>query len=355
MPASGTDSSYPVIGITRAQATEAVARSSASRYQQAAARMSVAGLIGRVLRMPRWPRLSLIARIFTFFDDTPLTEDAITDDRVFNWRKAMGSVSVTVWDETEGRGPPVVFTHGIFTWATDEEYGFAKQRPLAQRYRMLMMDRRGYGASHDTLRSDFDVDAADIVHLLESLGGAHLVGHANGGLASLLAAAERPDLVHSLAAIQPPTFRAAADSPAVRQLLERVEDVSVPDDVSAEDYLRGSTEGLGMTMPEPTHDRLRAVATSMRERPVWEAEIPTDALRDSTCPKLVISGTWEDAPELYRKYAGEALMECAESVSQAVEAELVRVSGYYPHTQQPERVNTALATLWEGTRHSSAA
>ncbi|MCF2573069.1 alpha/beta fold hydrolase [Brevibacterium sp. UCMA 11754] len=262
----------------------------------------------------------------------------------------MDSVSVTVWDETEGRGPPVVFTHGIFTWATDEEYGFAKQRPLARRYRLLMMDRRGYGSSPDTLRGDFDIDAADIEHLLESLDGAHLVGHSNGGLASLLVAAKRPDLVHSLAVIQPPTFRAAADAPAVRQLLKRVEDVSVPDHVTAEDYLRGSTEGLGMTMPEPTHDRLRAVATSMRERPVWEAEVPTEALRNSNWPKLVIAGTWEDAPEMYRKYAGEALMECAESLSQIIDAELVRVPGYYPHTQQSERVNALLATLWECTR-----
>lgn len=169
----------------------------------------------------------------------------------------MGSVSVIVWDEAKGGGPPVIFTHGIFTWATDEECGFAKQRPLSQRHRMVMMDRRGYGASPDTLRSDFDVDAADIAHLLESRGGAHLVGHANGGLASLLATAERPGLVHSLAVIQLPTFRAAADYPAVQQLLERVQDVSVPDDVSAEDYLHGSTKGLGMTMPEPTQDRLR--------------------------------------------------------------------------------------------------
>ena len=108
-----------------------------------------------------------------------------------------------------------------------------------------------------------------------------------------------------------------------------------------------------MTMPEPTQDRLRAVATSMRERPVWEAEIPTEALRESTWPKLVITGTWEDAPELYRKYAGEALMECAEGLSRAVAADLVHVPGYYPHTQQPQQVNTALATLWESTRRSS--
>lgn len=34
----------------------------------------------------------------------------------------------------------------------------------------------------------------------------------------------------------------------------------------------------------------------MRERPVWEAEIPTEELKAASYPKLVISGTWEDAP-----------------------------------------------------------
>jgi len=122
-----------------------------------------------------------------------------------------------------------------------------------------MVDRRGYGSSPDVGRSDFEIDAADLVDVLETkTAGAHLAGHANGELAALLAAAQRPDLVHSLSLIQPPALRAATKYPAVRQLLERVEHAAVPEGVSVEDYLRASTEGLGMPMPEPTPDRLRS-------------------------------------------------------------------------------------------------
>ena len=57
---------------------------------------------------------------------------------------------------------------------------------------------------------DFDIDAGDLVELLAGLeGGAHLVGHGNGALAAMLAAARQPGLIRSLALIQPPAFAAA--------------------------------------------------------------------------------------------------------------------------------------------------
>ncbi|GHH00404.1 alpha/beta fold hydrolase [Streptomyces rubradiris] len=260
----------------------------------------------------------------------------------------MSSLHVTVWDETAGEGVPAVFAHSIFTWGSDEAYGFAAQAPLADRYRLLLVDRRGYGGSPDTDRSDFDTDADDLVELLaRQEKGAHLVGHGNGGLAAMLAAGRRPDLVRSLTLIQPSAFSAAAGHPVVEAMLRRVRDTAgIPDSVTPEQYLRASTEGLGMPLPDPTPRRLRAVATSMRERPVWEAVVPLEPLRSAPWPTLVIRGTWDDAPEPYRTYAGEPLIACAEAVADAVGARVLRVPGYYPHTQQPAAVNAALRELW---------
>ncbi|GAA4800444.1 alpha/beta fold hydrolase [Streptomyces ziwulingensis] len=262
----------------------------------------------------------------------------------------MTGVHRTVWDETRGERTrtPAVFVHNIFTWGSDEAYGFAAQRPLAEHRPLVLVDRRGYGASPDTDRGDFETDADDLVALLaRQPGGAHLVGHGNGGLAAMLAAGRRPDLVRSLALIQPSAFSAAAGHPVVRAMLDRVgESAGVPESVTPEQYLRASTEGLGMPMPEPTARRLRAVATSMRERPVWEASVPLEPLRDAPWPTLVICGTWDGAPELYRRYAGEPLAACAEAVAEAVGARLLRVAGYYPHTQRPDEVNAALRELW---------
>ncbi|MER6154373.1 alpha/beta hydrolase [Streptomyces sp. NPDC001868] len=260
----------------------------------------------------------------------------------------MTPIHVTVWDETERGGPPAVFAHNIFTWGSDETYGFAAQRPLADRHRLLLVDRRGYGDSPDTDRSDFDTDADDLVELLAAQdGGAHLVGHGNGGLAAMLAAARRPDLVRSLTLIQPSAFSAAAGHPVIETMMERVRDsAGVPESVTPEEYLRASTEGIGMPMPDPTPQRLRAVATSMRERPIWEATAPLEPLRAAPWPTLVICGTWQDAPDLYRTYVGEALIACAEALSDTIGARLLRVPGHYPHTQQPATVNAALRALW---------
>ncbi|MFF3274439.1 alpha/beta fold hydrolase [Streptomyces chrestomyceticus] len=277
------------------------------------------------------------------------------------------AVHVTVWDDRDrtGGGPAptrnpataaasALFVHNIFTWGSDPTYGFAGQRPLADSRRLLLIDRRGYGDSPDTARSDVDADAEDIVEILDDgpyaagPGGAHLVGHGNGAVAALIAAARRPDLVRSLALIQPSAFTAAAHHPVVAALLGRVRDSApgLPDDVTPEQYLRASTEGLGMAAPEPTPRRLRAVATSMRERPVWEAKIPLEAIRSAALPLLVICGTWEHAPAAYREHVGLPLKAVAESLTDDLGGRLLRVPGYYPHTQEPAAVNAALRKFW---------
>ncbi|WP_020136414.1 alpha/beta fold hydrolase [Streptomyces sp. 351MFTsu5.1] len=261
----------------------------------------------------------------------------------------MTGVHVTVWDDRGGGGAdtPALFVHNIFTWGDDPEYGFAGQRPLAADRRLLLMDRRGYGDSPDTARGDFEVDAGDVVELLGT--GAHLVGHGNGGVVALLAAARRPDLVRSLALIQPSAFTAAADRPLVAALLDRVRGLApaVADDVTPERFLRESTESVGLPVPEPTARRLRAVATSMRERPIWEAGIPLEAIRGAGVPVLVVCGTWEDAPAAYREHVGRPLIEVAESLTESLGARLVRMPGYYPHTQRPADVNAALREFWD--------
>ncbi|QKW11038.1 alpha/beta hydrolase [Streptomyces sp. NA04227] len=281
--------------------------------------------------------------------------------------------------QAESAPSTAIFVHNIFTWGSDASYGFAAQRPLADRHRLLVPDRRGYGHSPDTERSDFEADADDLVALLDDVagrgeggtdvgadpgtgtgtgtdtgtgtGGVHLVGHGNGGVIAMLAAGRRPALVRSLTLIQPSAFTAAAEHPTIAALLERVAESGpgdVPDSMTAEEFLRASTEGIGLPMPEPTAQRLRAVGTSMRERPIWEARIPLEPLRDADWPTLVICGTWEDAPEMYRSYVGEPLMACAEALTASLGARSLRVPGFYPHTQQPEAVNAALRELWDG-------
>ena len=94
--------------------------------------------------------------------------------------------TITTW----GDGEPVIFVHGSFVRGGGS---WAAQRPLAERYRLRFVDRRGYGDSPPTDGEDFDRDADDIAGLLDV--GAHLVGHSYGAVACLVAAGRRPDAI----------------------------------------------------------------------------------------------------------------------------------------------------------------
>ena len=109
----------------------------------------------------------------------------------------MTAVHVTVWDEAGGGAPAVVLVPGTMTWGTA---CFEAQRPLARHYRLLVLVRRVFGESPDIDRSDYEVDALDVVELLGD--GVHLVGHSYGGVVAMLAAGCA--LAHPDRALGPP-------------------------------------------------------------------------------------------------------------------------------------------------------
>ena len=119
--------------------------------------------------------------------------------------------------EQRGEGPRVLFVHGSvasgsMTWKA--------QYPLADRWTLLVLDRRGFGESPPADRDDFEDDARDIA---EALGdGAHLVAHSYGGVGALLAAAARPQAVHSLTLVEPAAYSVAVDQEHVRRTVDQV-------------------------------------------------------------------------------------------------------------------------------------
>jgi len=199
------------------------------------------------------------------------------------------SLEVVVW----GSGPRVVLVHGsVFngplTWR--------EQRPLGERWRLEVLNRRGYGKSPlPEVRSDFEEDARDIAALLGD--AAHLVGHSSGAIGALYAAALRPQAVRSLTINEPPAYRlikgnAEADAMAVRVQATR-RDVHEPR--AFLEAFRKIINGPGAPSPVPLPDPLppdiqQGVLTTMAQRDPNEANIPLAALRRASFPKLVTSG-----------------------------------------------------------------
>ena len=68
-------------------------------------------------------------------------------------------------------------TSGLQTWD--------KQRPLADRWTLVIPERRGYAPKPVADRSDFEVDATDLARLLENRP--HLVGHSYGAVGDTFA------------------------------------------------------------------------------------------------------------------------------------------------------------------------
>jgi pimeloyl-ACP methyl ester carboxylesterase len=189
--------------------------------------------------------------------------------------------------EVLGHGPRVVLVHGsiaagMATWS--------EQRPLAERFRLVVVHRGGYPPNPPAERIDFEEQATELAEIVEP--GDHLVGHSYGGVVSLLAAARRVEELRSLAVIEPPAFGLARGHPAVEAFIGDVEAFE-PGSLSPLDYLRYFLPRVGATFtpPDPLPPELEQGArAAMAERPPREAEIPLDELRAAPFPKLVFSG-----------------------------------------------------------------
>ena len=251
-------------------------------------------------------------------------------------RTATG-LEVTVW----GAGEPAVFVHGSFGWGSET---WREQKPLADSYRLLLVDRRGFGGSAPDGRVDFDRDADDVAGLLE--GAAHLVGHSYGGVVALLAAARRRDAASSLTVIEPPALGLARGHPAVEQLVAGIDDAARaatdPADYRAR-FLRGF--GFPAERQELRGADFQAARASMDERPPWEADIPLDDLRGLRT--LVVRGDWSTAAPEAREIAGAGFR----AVCDVLEENLGADVAVFPAAHNAQRLgapfNDRLRRFWE--------
>jgi pimeloyl-ACP methyl ester carboxylesterase len=198
--------------------------------------------------------------------------------------------------ERLGEGPPVLFIHGTVVGARST---WRKQRTLAERWRLIIPNRPGFGRSPPLERNDFEIEAPLFAELLGD--GAHLVGHSYGAVIALLAAARRPEAVRSLTVSEPGALRIAAGTPVVDEMIangERLfrEGVAIPN----ETFLRLFRFGAGSSHATPGElpdELVRGVELLKRERPSWQAEIPLKRLTAADFPVLVISGGHSEAFE----------------------------------------------------------
>ncbi len=173
---------------------------------------------------------------------------------------------------------------------------FAEQQPLADRFRLVIPYRRGYGDSPPTSRVDVDADARDVLELIGD--GAHLVGTSMGGIIAMIAAAARPQAIYSLLVIEPPAFPLALDVPAVAEVAADLEQHwASADPADLPEFVEGFLRALKyeLKVPRPLPPELEtSIRNLVTERP-WRCEVPVSAIADSPYPKAVVFGDWSEA------------------------------------------------------------
>ncbi|UZN02695.1 alpha/beta fold hydrolase [Cellulomonas sp. S1-8] len=219
----------------------------------------------------------------------------------------------------------VVFVHGSGREGADAW----PQQAAAAEPGWLFLTREG--VADDAAR-----DAQRLLGWLRARGGGHVVAHSYGANAAVLAAQIEPAAVRSLALLEPACFDLARGRPAVEEHIAAMTPVfEVADDasVSARDFSRRFSAGMGMEPPDVPDDELRARVSRLRAlRPPWGAGLRPQ--RDLPAGTLVVTGGWS---RLYEETA-EALV--------ALGAQHVTLEGTGHRVQDDPRASQVLRQHW---------
>jgi pimeloyl-ACP methyl ester carboxylesterase len=182
--------------------------------------------------------------------------------------------------------PRILLLHGS---VVNGDATWAAQKPLADRFELVVPNRRGFPPGPEVDVVDYDEEAVWLDRFLEP--GTHLVGHSYGGVIALLAAARRPELLRSLTVVEPPCLLVAHGDPAVDAWADASERLWQEARDPAE-FLRTFLSEVGASVPpgEFSPALLQGARTLLVERYPWRAEIPLDELAAAPFPKLVVSG-----------------------------------------------------------------
>ena len=242
----------------------------------------------------------------------------------------------------EGHGFPIVFIHG---WTLDLEMWSPQATALRDTFRIVRMDRRGFGASEGT--GSLLCDVRDLTKLLDYLGLARvaLVGMSQGARVAMRAATSLAERVACLvldgAPLDDPTGGARPE-------------ISI-------EYFRDliATQGIGAFRAEWLEHPLmrlhapqgwsRALLHSMVARycggdlvndPAREQPTPVAArLCDIRVPTLVLNGEFDGA----RRRMGDALCAAMPNARRAI----IAGAGHLPNLDNPRAYNQALSHFFE--------
>jgi pimeloyl-ACP methyl ester carboxylesterase len=251
---------------------------------------------------------------------------------------------VELYYETTGTGDCLVLTHGSWADGTGWDRVVAG---LAERYRVVVWDRRGHSRSQagDGPGSRAE-DAADLAALIEHVGGepVHVAGNSYGSNVTLTLLTERPDLVATAAVHEPPLWgllEGTRDQSLVAELLRADAELAVVRKlISSGDY-RDAAEhfvenvalgpGTWQQLPAPFRAVLEANAPTYLDELADDTALSIDnaGLAATTAPLMLTHGT--ESPQLFAAVIAELL-----KLVPAARVDVLEGAGHIPHATHPE-------------------
>jgi pimeloyl-ACP methyl ester carboxylesterase len=186
----------------------------------------------------------------------------------------------------------ILFVHGS---VVNGDLTWGAQKPLADRFELVVPNRRGFPPGPDVDRVDFEDEADWLEQFVEP--GTHLVGHSYGGVISLFAAVRYADRIRSLTVVEPPAFGIARGNPAADEFIEKITELWEQGPRDPAEFLNWFLGTVGSAIPPGNFspELLQGARTLMVERLPSEAEPPLDELAATPFPKLVVSGAHHPA------------------------------------------------------------
>jgi pimeloyl-ACP methyl ester carboxylesterase len=266
---------------------------------------------------------------------------------------------VEIFLQEFGSGDTLILVHG--SWADHMEWPFVVPL-LAPRFRVTVYDRRGHSQSQRLpTQGSIREDVADLAAIIERAGApAHVLGNSMGASISLRLAAERPELIRTLMAHEPPLFDLLRDDPKTRQLAEELDNsfLAVADEIAAGNMEAGARRFVEMILGTGTWDAFLpddAKRTLINNAPTFLDEtgdpevlsIDTQALARFHGPVLLSGGT-ESPP-----YFAPVLDKLAAVITD-VTRKTCEGDGHLPHLTNPKKYVEAILQFIDSSRFVTA-
>mgnify|MGYP000639838471 CR=1 FL=1 len=236
--------------------------------------------------------------------------------------------------EIRGRGQPLVMVHGSSLDHTRWGPGVSR---LAERFTLVMMDRRGRGASGDGPVYSIEREFEDVATVVESLGRpAHVLGHSYGAICAL-EASRLTKAIEKMVLYEPPLPRPGPVPLFGPHTAERLEELlrQGDRDTLVEVFLRevvGCTDSELQALRRSSTWKVRLLAAHTLPREVRTAEayrFDPKRYAEVKTPTLFLLGTESS------KYMHDSTRAAAAALSNS-RIEMLEGQGHAAMTTAPE-------------------